>query len=108
MEDEEFQQFLLGVKEKDVQMDEMLTGISHSLSGLKQNAQGINRELGKQHNLLADIEDQTEHSNKELEGANKRMTKILKDTRGVNFCMYIICLLLLLGIAGAIVLVVRM
>eukprot|EP01006_Ploeotia_vitrea_P047755 TRINITY_DN67159_c4_g1_i1.p1 TRINITY_DN67159_c4_g1~~TRINITY_DN67159_c4_g1_i1.p1 ORF type:complete len:265 (+),score=26.22 TRINITY_DN67159_c4_g1_i1:41-835(+) len=106
MEDEEFQTFMVQVREKDKQMEEALTDISKGLERLNVNAQNISRELKKQDQILNEIDKEVDAATEELDAMNKRMKKVLDTVKGDACCMYIMCLLVLLGIIGGIVILV--
>eukprot|EP01006_Ploeotia_vitrea_P039702 TRINITY_DN66366_c4_g1_i1.p2 TRINITY_DN66366_c4_g1~~TRINITY_DN66366_c4_g1_i1.p2 ORF type:complete len:297 (-),score=46.36 TRINITY_DN66366_c4_g1_i1:1520-2338(-) len=107
MEDQEFQQYMTQIRQKDQQMDAALDVIASGLQRLNQTAKNIGTELKKQDVLLNNIDTAVDEAQEELNTMNKRMNKIVNSVKRDACCMYIICFLLILGIIGAIIAVIK-
>ena len=73
------------------------------MGNLKEIAQGMNRELDNQNELLEKIENRVANANTKLENINVRMkNSIEKVMKGDRFLVNCILLVILLSIAAAI------
>eukprot|EP01004_Peranema_trichophorum_P006702 NODE_5515_length_1004_cov_106.558456_g4942_i0.p1 GENE.NODE_5515_length_1004_cov_106.558456_g4942_i0~~NODE_5515_length_1004_cov_106.558456_g4942_i0.p1 ORF type:complete len:290 (+),score=57.11 NODE_5515_length_1004_cov_106.558456_g4942_i0:57-872(+) len=102
MDDEEFQVFFTLVKERDKMMDQSLDRLSQGLQRLHQSGTAIQDELKIQDKILDEIDHKVDKVQQELDTLNHRMKKVTEAVKADSCCMYIMFLLLLLGMAGAI------
>ena len=101
-DDEEFQLFFEQTQKNDQLMDQALDRLSVGVQDLHQNAKQINDELKVQKVLLEETEEKVTHVTTELVTLNKKLKKTIKEVEKDKICIYVICLLLCLGLAGAI------
>lgn len=85
------------VQEQDSILDEM----GKELDQLKDLGLKIGDEMQLQEKMLEDLETTTDKTQERLDDANKRLDGALEtmNDKASNFCMYIVCIVLLLGIA---------
>lgn len=101
-EDEEFSQFFMMTQKRDVEIDQALDRISVGVTVLRDQAVRINTELKVQDQLLQDAEKKTDKLQGDLKSLNKKVKAAIREVEKDKLCIYLVCFLLLLGLAGAI------
>jgi hypothetical protein len=101
-EDEEFAQFFEMTKKRDQEIDQQLELIGAGVQVLHDQAQRISTELKTQDVLLTQVTKKTEDMNVEVMNLNKRVKAAIKEVDKDKMCIYAVCFLLLLGLAGGI------
>jgi len=99
-EDEEFQLFFQGTKALDKKMDQALDRISAGVSRMHENALQIKNELKVQEVLLQETEQKVDKLNEQMYTLNGKLKKTLEEVDKDKFCVYLICCILLLAVAG--------
>eukprot|EP01029_Cantina_marsupialis_P028360 TRINITY_DN776055_c0_g1_i1.p1 TRINITY_DN776055_c0_g1~~TRINITY_DN776055_c0_g1_i1.p1 ORF type:complete len:287 (-),score=86.68 TRINITY_DN776055_c0_g1_i1:108-968(-) len=87
--------------DKDNQeIDGLLDMVDNQLDDITNIAQNMNTTVKKQNIMLDEINEKAEKTQAELANVNTRMKEVIKKATGGSdkFCMYIICLIILLGI----------
>eukprot|EP00759_Apiculatamorpha_spiralis_P011078 PhF_6_TR18546/c0_g1_i1/m.27084 len=102
-DDEEFQLFFEHTKSLDKKMDQALDRISAGVSRMHENALQIKSELKVQEVLLKETEQKVDNLNEQLYTLNGKLKKTLEEVDKDKCCIYLVCCLLLLGIAGYLV-----
>lgn len=94
-------QVLAAINEQSREQDMILDEISKGLDDLKDVAERMHDELQLQDKMLSDLESKTDKTQDKLDKVNERMTDAMKkiNDKASNICIYIICVVLLLGIA---------
>ncbi len=85
-------------QEQDTILDEMSKGLDE----LKDLAEKMNDELVLQDKMVADLDKKTDKTQDKMDKVNDRMKDALAkiNDKSSNFCVYIICLVLMLGLAS--------
>jgi len=97
---EDQRQVLAEIQGLSNEQDQVLEEISKGMDELKELAEGMHDEFVKQDKLLGRLEEKAEKVQGTLDGVNERMKDALKkmNDRSTNMCMYILCLVILLGL----------
>lgn len=97
---DEQRQVLAEIQGLSNEQDQVLEEISKGMDELKELAEGMHDEFVKQDKLLGRLEEKAEKVQGTLDGVNERMKDALKkmNDRSTNMCMYILCLVILLGL----------
>lgn len=95
-------QALQDIQQQTAEQDQLLDEISKGLDELKDLAEKMNDELQLQDKMLDDLDSKTDKVQGKLDKTNERMKEALKlvNEKSTNMCIYIICIVLLLGMAG--------
>jgi len=67
----------------------------------------MNTELKVQKELITTAEQKMDNVTDQLTGLNKKLKKTIKEVQKDRLCLYVICCLLLLGLAGTIYFVMK-
>ena len=102
-DDEEFQLFFEQTKALDKKMDQALDRISGGVARMHENALQIKGELRVQEVLLKETEVKVDKLNEQLYTLNTKLKKTLEDVDKDKLCIYLICCILLLAVAGYLV-----
>ncbi|XP_042504365.1 syntaxin-71-like [Macadamia integrifolia] len=98
---EESSQFRQEYEMRKMKQDQGLDVISDGLHTLKNMAHDMNEELDKQVPLVDEIETKVDRANADLKNTNVRLKETLTQLRSSrNFCIDIILLCIILGIAA--------
>eukprot|EP00727_Mastigamoeba_balamuthi_P006990 m51a1_g2911 putative C-tail anchored protein, C-terminal SNARE domain (268) ;mRNA; r:504942-505968 len=99
IEDPRFQVLL----RNDAVIDDMLDRISDAVGTLKDMAQEMGNEIDKQETMLDDLEHRVDRADAQVTNLNKRLKKLIEQTRkGDKFCTDFILIVVLIGIGGLI------
>jgi hypothetical protein len=84
-------------REQDAVLDEISKGVDE----LKDLAEKMGDELSLQDKMLSDLDSKTDKTQGKLDKVNDRMKDALAkiNDKSSNFCVYIICIVMLLGLA---------
>eukprot|EP01059_Diplonema_ambulator_P036309 TRINITY_DN9009_c0_g3_i1.p1 TRINITY_DN9009_c0_g3~~TRINITY_DN9009_c0_g3_i1.p1 ORF type:complete len:300 (+),score=73.66 TRINITY_DN9009_c0_g3_i1:118-900(+) len=99
-DDEEFQMFYQECTQRNQAIDQGLVRVQQGLGRLKNNALETQAVLEEQNALLDDVNMKAEKVGKQLKSLNGKLKHTLKEVEQDKYCCYIICLLLVLGVAG--------
>jgi len=89
-------------RKRDVEIDVILGQISAGVTVLHDQAQRMSDEMKVQDVLLNDMSKKTDHLNVEVQSVNKKVKAAIKEMEKDKICIYLICCILLLGLAGTI------
>ena len=106
-DDEEFQMFFDQAAKRDEEIDQALDMVSAGVTVLHQQAKQMNTELKVQKELITTAEQKMDNVTDQLVGLNKKLKKTIKEVQKDRLCLYVICCLLLLGLAGTIYFVMK-
>jgi hypothetical protein len=106
-DDEEFQMFFDQVSKRDEEIDQALDMISAGVQVLHNQAKVMNQELKIQKELITTAEQKMDNVTDQLVGLNKKLKKTIKEVQKDRLCLYVICCLLLLALAGTIYFVTK-
>lgn len=101
-DDQEFQMFFDQVSKRDEEIDQALDMISAGVQVLHNQAKVMNTELKIQKELITTAEQKMDNVTDQLIGLNKKLKKTIKEVQKDRLCLYVICCLLLLALAGTI------
>lgn len=84
------------------EQDQVLDEIGKGLDELKDLAEKMNDELVLQDKMLGDLDSKTDKTQNKMDAVNDRMKDALTkiNDKSSNFCVYIICLVLMIGLAS--------
>jgi hypothetical protein len=84
------------------EQDQVLDEIGKGLDELKDLAEKMNDELVLQDKMLGDLDSKTDKTQTKMDAVNDRMKDALTkiNDKSSNFCVYIICLVLMIGLAS--------
>jgi len=84
------------------EQDSILDEMSKGLDELKDLAEKMNDELVLQDKMVQDLDKKTDRTQDKMDKVNDRMKDALAkiNDKSSNFCVYIICLVLILGLAS--------
>jgi len=102
-DDEEFQLFFVNTKVIDKKIDQALDRIGQGVQRLHENALQVNNELRIQEVLLKDTENKLDRINEQMYTLNGKLRKTLEQVDKDKCCVYLVCCVLLLAVAGYIV-----
>lgn len=95
------QKFMDQVQANVAEQDEMLDEISKGLDELKELSLDMNKQLTMQNAMINEVSDEMDKTIEKFKTANGRLKDILDDQGGMTrWCPMIICLCLLLALAG--------
>jgi len=95
------QKFMDKVQANVGEQDEMLDEISKGLDELKELSLDMNKQLTLQNTMIVEVGDEMDKTIEKFKTANGRLKDILDDQGGMTrWCPMIICLCLLLALAG--------
>lgn len=106
-DDQEFQLFFDQVSKRDEEIDQALDQISAGVTVLHQQAIQMNTELKVQKELITTAEKKMDNVTSQLTGLNKKLKKTIKEVQKDRLCLYVICCILLLALAGTIYFVTK-
>jgi chromosome segregation ATPase len=90
-------------KQKDNQMDELIGEITQGLYTLKDKSEGMGGKLDQQRVAMDELDTEIGKATNQLESSNAKLKKILEAYRSPSkFCMDVVLLLMLLGLAAVI------
>lgn len=101
-DDQEFQQFFLGVTQRDVEIDKALDRIEAGVVRLHDQAIGLHQEIKMQEVLLDEADTKTTNITMKLQGLNKKLKDTLKKVDNDKMCLYVFCFVVLMAILGVI------
>ncbi|KAJ9444918.1 Syntaxin-72 [Diplonema papillatum] len=101
-EDPQFEQFYVQARERDQEIDIGLHRVYESLGRIKNHALVFSDEIERQTKMLEDVNVKAETTAYKLKSLNKRLKTTIDEVHKSNICIYLICVLLLLGIVGVI------
>lgn len=105
--DQEFQNLMTIFRENDQEIDRMLDHIMAGVVTLNEQAKVISVELKTQDLLITEADKKMDNIHSQLVGVNKKLKKTIVALDKDKMCLYIICLLLLLGLIGVILVVTK-
>lgn len=95
------QKFMDQVQANVGEQDEMLDEIAKGLDELKELSLDMNKQLTLQNNMIVEVGDEMDKTIEKFKTANGRLKDILDDNGGMTrWCPMIVCLCLLLALAG--------
>jgi methyl-accepting chemotaxis protein len=95
------QKFMDQVQANVADQDEMLTEIAKGLDELKELSLDMNKQLTLQNTMIVEVGDEMDKTIEKFKTANGKLKTILDDNGGMTrWCPMIICLCLLLALAG--------
>lgn len=106
-EDGEFAQFFQQTQQNDIAMDKALDRIQQGVQRLAENATLLNQELKIQDVLLDETEKKVDSVHDKMRGLNKKLKETIKKVDNDKLCMYVLCCLILIGLAGGIYYVIK-
>lgn len=106
-DDQEFSLFFDQVSKRDEEIDRALDQISAGVTVLHQQAIQMGTELKVQKELITTAEQKMDNVTDQLVGLNKKLKKTIKEVQKDKLCLYIICFLLLVAMAGTIYFVTK-
>ena len=99
-DDEEFTMFFSMCQKNDQAMDRALDRIQQGTSRMKETAIQIKQEVTIQKRMLDEVELKADRIHEQMLGLNGKLKKTLESVENDKMCLYIICCILLLGVAG--------
>jgi methyl-accepting chemotaxis protein len=95
------QKFMDQVQANVADQDEMLDEIAKGLDELKELSQDMNKQLTLQNTMIVEVGDEMDKTIEKFKTANGKLKAILDDNGGMTrWCPMIVCLCLLLALAG--------
>jgi methyl-accepting chemotaxis protein len=95
------QKFMDQAQANVAEQDEMLTEIAKGLDELKELSLDMNKQLTMQNTMIVEVGDEMDKTIEKFKTANGKLKTILDDNGGMTrWCPMIICLCLLLALAG--------
>eukprot|EP01065_Artemidia_motanka_P035010 TRINITY_DN4296_c3_g2_i1.p1 TRINITY_DN4296_c3_g2~~TRINITY_DN4296_c3_g2_i1.p1 ORF type:complete len:336 (+),score=71.09 TRINITY_DN4296_c3_g2_i1:66-1010(+) len=101
-DDPEFQAFYVGMRQRDVEIDEALDRVAAGAKRLRVHAETMHDELKVQDRLLDKVNQKTDDRLEELKAVNSKLERTLKEVESDKFMCYVICLVLIVGLLGVI------
>lgn len=101
------EQVLAEVRRRDVALEADLDIILAGVQRLRGQASALSAELKRQDALLDEVGDRIDRNDARLVATTQGVIKAIERVRGDSVCMYCVCIMLLLGVAGAIVVVAK-
>eukprot|EP00742_Colponemidia_sp_Colp-10_P010076 GILJ01011038.1.p1 GENE.GILJ01011038.1~~GILJ01011038.1.p1 ORF type:complete len:285 (-),score=50.98 GILJ01011038.1:141-995(-) len=90
-------------KEKDAEMDSVLDDIDNGVSALREIAGQVHHTVQVQNAMIDEVNQQADTTTEHMNNVNIKMKKLIRSVRSPDrFCVDIICLVILLGLAGLI------
>jgi len=99
-DDEEFTMFFQTCKKNDIAMDRGLDRIMQGTSRMKETALQISQEITIQKRMLDEVEIKADRIHEEMQTLNGKLKKTLGEVDKDKMCLYLVCCVLLLGVAG--------
>lgn len=104
---QEFQDLMQVFRRNDEQIEQLLENIAHGVISLHEQAKNISVELKTQDVLITEATQKTENIHSKLVGVNKKLKKTIEAINKDKLCLYVICLLVLLALAGVLLVVTK-
>lgn len=101
-EDEAFQVFFTSLQQNDALIDKHFDVIHVGVHRLREQADLIKSELSIQDALIQEVESKVDKSNDKLFSLNRRLKKTLEQVDSSRMCVYVFCVLIVLGLVGGI------
>lgn len=106
-DDAEFGLFFEQAAKRDVEIDQALDMVSAGVTTLHQQAKSMGAELKVQAVLLDTAGKKMDNITSDLTTLNKKLKKTIKEVEKDKMCIYLICCILLIALAGTIYFVMR-
>ncbi len=106
-DDDEFQQFFQQVQKNDAAMDQALDRIGAGVLRLQDQALGFKQELKVQSTLIDETERKVDDVSTKMKGLNKKLKQTIKQVDQDKMCCYLLCFIIVLGLAGGIYFVIE-
>jgi hypothetical protein len=94
-------QKLAEIRQSTVEQDQVLDEISTGVDELKDLAEKMHDEFQLQDKMIGDLDAKTDTTQTKIDGVNARMKDVLSklNDKSTNACIYLICCVMILGLA---------